>query len=83
MLYFCLQLHEVVALQLLMLLVHEPTNDSIEVAISFLRECGEKLTEVSSKGINAIFDSLREILHTGNLDKRVRLNNSFSKVLET
>lgn len=42
--------HEILALQILTLLVESPTDDSVEVAISFLKECGQKLTEVSSKG---------------------------------
>jgi pre-mRNA-splicing factor CWC22 len=69
--FLLLQLHEVVALQILMLLVDSPTDDSVEIAISFLKECGEKLTEVSSKGVNAIFDTLRYILHDNKVDKRV------------
>lgn len=65
------QLHEIVALQILMLLVEKPTDDSVEVAIAFLKECGEKLSEVSPRGVNSIFDTLRGILHDGKLDKRV------------
>lgn len=42
--------HEILALEILTLLVESPTDDSVEVAISFLKECGQKLTEVSSKG---------------------------------
>lgn len=64
--------HEILALELLTLLVETPTDDSVEVAISFLKECGQKLTEVSSKGVNAIFEMLRNILHEGQLDKRVQ-----------
>ncbi|GJQ86613.1 putative pre-mRNA-splicing factor CWC22 [Trypoxylus dichotomus] len=52
--------------------VESPTDDSVEVAISFLKECGQKLTEVSSKGINAIFEMLRNILHEGKLEKRIQ-----------
>lgn len=37
-----------------------------------MKECGQKLTEVSSKGVNAIFEMLRNILHEGQLDKRVQ-----------
>ncbi len=59
------------ALELLILLLHKPTDDSVEVAISFLRECGEMLSRVSRKGINSVFDNLREILHQGSIDKRV------------
>nr|XP_026490461.1 pre-mRNA-splicing factor CWC22 homolog isoform X2 [Vanessa tameamea] len=64
--------HEILALELLTLLVETPTDDSVEVAIAFLKECGQKLTEVSSKGVNAIFEMLRNILHEGHLDKRVQ-----------
>lgn len=64
--------HEILALEFLTLLVENPTDDSIEVAISFLKECGMKLTEMSKKGIEAIFEMLRNILHEGQLDKRVQ-----------
>lgn len=47
-----LQAHEVIALEILTLLLENATEDSVEVAISFLKECGQKLTEVSPKGIN-------------------------------
>lgn len=42
--------HEILALEILTLLVESPSDDSVEVAISFLKECGQKLSEVSSKG---------------------------------
>lgn len=59
------------ALELLTLFVETPTEDSIEVAIAFLKECGQRMSQVSKKGMNAIFDMLRNILHDGQLDKRV------------
>ncbi|XP_072393402.1 pre-mRNA-splicing factor CWC22 homolog [Diabrotica undecimpunctata] len=64
--------HEILALEILTLLVETPTDDSVEVAISFLKECGQKLTEVSSRGITAIFEMLRNILHEGQLEKRIQ-----------
>uniref|UniRef100_A0A0K8SYN4 MI domain-containing protein n=2 Tax=Lygus hesperus TaxID=30085 RepID=A0A0K8SYN4_LYGHE len=64
--------HEILGLELLTLLVESPTDDSVEVAVSFLKEAGQKLGEVSSKGSNAIFDMLRNILHEGKLDKRIQ-----------
>ena len=64
--------HEILALEFLILLVEKPTDDSIEVAIAFLKECGMKLTQVSKKGIAMIFETLRKILHEGQLDKRVQ-----------
>ncbi|KAK7865214.1 hypothetical protein R5R35_003929 [Gryllus longicercus] len=64
--------HEILALEILTLLVESPTDDSVEVAIAFLKECGMKLMEVSNKGIHAVFEMLRNILHEGQLDKRVQ-----------
>jgi hypothetical protein len=65
------QAHEIVALEILTLLIEGPTDDSVEVAIAFVKECGMKLLEVSKKGMDAIFEMLRNILHEGQLDKRV------------
>ncbi|CAH1117709.1 unnamed protein product [Phaedon cochleariae] len=64
--------HEILSLEILTLLVENPTDDSVEVAISFLKECGQKLSEVSNKGITAIFEMLRNILHEGQLEKRIQ-----------
>ncbi|KAI1291890.1 Pre-mRNA-splicing factor CWC22 -like protein [Halotydeus destructor] len=64
--------HEVAALELLTLLLENTTNDSVEVAVGFLKECGMKLTELSPRGIHAIFERLRSILHEANVDKRVQ-----------
>ncbi|XP_038607442.1 pre-mRNA-splicing factor CWC22 homolog [Tachyglossus aculeatus] len=64
--------HEVLCLEMLTLLLERPTDDSVEVSISFLKDCGLKLTEVSPRGINAIFERLRNILHESEIDKRVQ-----------
>ncbi|XP_060589870.1 pre-mRNA-splicing factor CWC22 homolog [Ruditapes philippinarum] len=64
--------HEVLALEVLTLLLETPTDDSVEVSIGFLKECGQKLTDVSPRGINAIFERLRNILHEGQIDIRVQ-----------
>ena len=64
--------HELLSLEILTLLLDSPTDDSVEVAITFLKECGQKLSEVSPRGINAIFESLRTVLHESTLDKRTQ-----------
>ncbi|XP_044530719.1 pre-mRNA-splicing factor CWC22 homolog [Gracilinanus agilis] len=64
--------HEVLCLEMLTLLLERPTNDSVEVAIGFLKECGLKLTEVSPRGIHAVFERLRDILHESEVEKRVQ-----------
>ncbi|XP_076024214.1 pre-mRNA-splicing factor CWC22 homolog, partial [Genypterus blacodes] len=64
--------HEVLCLEMLTLLLERPTDDSVEVSISFLKECGLKLTEVSPRGVNAIFERLRNVLNESTIDKRVQ-----------
>lgn len=49
-------MHELLALELLALLLGNPTDDSVEVAIAFLKECGAKLTEVSPRGVDGKWD---------------------------
>ena len=63
--------HEILALEILTLLLENTTNDSIEVAVGFLKEVGMKLKDLSPAGVHAIFERLRIILHEGNLDRRV------------
>lgn len=64
--------HEVLALEILTLLLEHPTEDSVEVAIAFLKEVGARLDEVSPRGAHAIFERLRHVLHEAKLDKRVQ-----------
>ena len=39
------------ALEILTLLLETPTDDSVQVAVGFLKECGQKLTEVTPRGV--------------------------------
>ena len=41
--------HELLALEILTLLLANPTDESVEVAVSFLKEVGQKLTELSPR----------------------------------
>lgn len=64
--------HEIVALELLTVLLEKPTDDSVEVAVGFVTECGSKLQDVSPRGLHGIFERFRGILHEGEIDKRVQ-----------
>ncbi|KAI9092411.1 MIF4G-domain-containing protein [Phlyctochytrium arcticum] len=66
--------HEIVALQLLTLLTERPTDDSVEVAVGLMRECGAYLSDprVSLRAANGVFDRFRAILHEGTIDKRTQ-----------
>ncbi|KAJ7298767.1 hypothetical protein O6H91_Y432500 [Diphasiastrum complanatum] len=64
--------HEILALELLTILLDSPTDDSVEVAVGFVKECGAHLQEVSPQGLHGIFERFRGILHEGEIDKRVQ-----------
>ncbi|CEF67167.1 Pre-mRNA-splicing factor CWC22 homolog [Strongyloides ratti] len=66
-------IHELLSLEILFTLMETPTDDSIEMSITFIREIGMKLTEISPKGITAIFERLRSILNnTDTISKRIQ-----------
>ncbi|KAH9329666.1 hypothetical protein KI387_001774, partial [Taxus chinensis] len=49
-----------------------PTDDSVEVAVGFAKECGSFLQEFSPRGLDKFFERFRSILHNGGIDKRVQ-----------
>lgn len=58
-------------------MLETPTDDSVEVAIAFLKECGAKLMEIAPRVLNDVFDRLRAILNDASmpdskLDKRIQ-----------
>lgn len=64
--------HEILALQILVLLLEKPTDDSVEIAVSFMREVGAFLAETSPKANNGVYERFRAILHESGIDKRVQ-----------
>nr|GMD19427.1 pre-mRNA-splicing factor CWC22 homolog [Ipomoea batatas] len=64
--------HELIALELLAVLLENPSDDSVEVAVGFVIECGSMLQDLTPRGFHAIFERFRGILHEGEIDKRVQ-----------
>jgi pre-mRNA-splicing factor CWC22 len=64
--------HEILAGQLLGLLLEKPTDDSVELAVAFIKECGQVMNNIAPKILYAVFERLRSILHEGKIDKRVQ-----------
>ena len=64
--------HEIMGLEILTLLLENPTDDSVEVAVGFIKEIGLKLSEVAPRALNAIFERMRNILHEASIDKRTQ-----------
>jgi pre-mRNA-splicing factor CWC22 len=64
--------NEMLAAQMLLLLLHKPTDDSVEIAVGLTREVGQHLEEMSGPIALAVFDQFRNILHEADIDKRVQ-----------
>lgn len=64
--------HEILIAQILLLLLHKPTDDSVEIAVGITREVGQFLEEMNGAIANAIFDQFRNILHEADIDKRTQ-----------
>ncbi|KAL1922954.1 uncharacterized protein VTP21DRAFT_9330 [Calcarisporiella thermophila] len=63
---------DILSFQILALLTEQPTDDSVEVAVGFMKEVGAHLADYAPKINNAIFDRLRAILREGTIDKRIQ-----------
>ncbi|KAM3078847.1 pre-mRNA-splicing factor cwc22 [Clarireedia jacksonii] len=64
--------NEVVAAQILYLLLNKPTDDSVEIAVGLTREVGQHLEEMSGPIALVVFDQFRNILNEADIDKRVQ-----------
>ena len=64
--------NEILVAQILLLLLHKPTDDSVELAVSLMREVGHHISEVNPTIANAVFDRFRNILYEADIDKRVQ-----------
>ncbi|EMD34349.1 hypothetical protein CERSUDRAFT_158776 [Gelatoporia subvermispora B] len=64
--------HEIIALQILVLLLERPTDDSIEIAVGFTREVGAFLQENSPKANATVFERFRAVLNEGTISQRVQ-----------
>ncbi|OAA33140.1 cell cycle control protein (Cwf22) [Moelleriella libera RCEF 2490] len=64
--------HEMLAGQMLLLLLHKPTDDSVEIAVGFCREVGQYLEDMQPSISVAVFDQFRNILHEADIDKRTQ-----------
>ena len=60
------------ALEVLEVLLSEPTDDAVETAVNFMKEIGQFMEENSPRAIQGVFEHLRSILQEGNLDPRVQ-----------
>jgi pre-mRNA-splicing factor CWC22 len=63
---------EIVILQVVTTFLEKLSSDSMKICCQLLFECGEALSNASSKGMFFIFERLRQVLQEGLVDKRVQ-----------
>lgn len=65
--------YDVLALEILtsLLISRNVTNDTVEIAVNFVKQCGQKLSQTSPTGLYAVFDCLRRVLSEVELEDRV------------
>ena len=65
-------LNHLFGLELLIFFLENPTEDSVDLACDFAKECGQVLTELIPAGVHVVFDRLKGILHEGETSRRVQ-----------
>ncbi|WZZ62774.1 pre-mRNA-splicing factor CWC22 homolog [Brassica napus] len=63
---------EIIALEVIHMLLRKPTEDTLEVAVVFVRECGALLLDLSPRRFDVIFDVFRRVVQEGDLEFRSR-----------
>ncbi|GAB7345213.1 hypothetical protein MBLNU457_3589t1 [Dothideomycetes sp. NU457] len=64
--------HEMLAAQMLLLLLNNPSDDSVEIAVGLMKEVGQHIEEFNTQIALAVFDQFRNILHEADIDKRTQ-----------
>ncbi|KAF8422381.1 hypothetical protein EV426DRAFT_605507 [Tirmania nivea] len=64
--------NEILVIEILMLLLNKPTDDSVEIAVGLMKEVGAHLEEMAPRANNAVFEQFRTILHEASIDKRIQ-----------
>jgi pre-mRNA-splicing factor CWC22 len=65
-------LNELLALEILMLLLESPTGDSVELAIVFVKEVGAALEDAARAAMHEVFARFRAILQEGTVAKKTQ-----------
>jgi pre-mRNA-splicing factor CWC22 len=65
-------LGEYIALQILLILLTSPTEDSVEIACDFMIEVGQILSEITPAGASAIFERFKSLLHEAEIEQKAQ-----------
>ncbi|CAF4989034.1 unnamed protein product [Rotaria sp. Silwood1] len=59
-------------IEILVYLLKNPSDDSVELAIEVIKECGQKISEFCPRMLDSFFSKLRNLLHESSLHERTR-----------
>ncbi|CAF4338956.1 unnamed protein product [Rotaria sp. Silwood2] len=62
---------DIFAIEMLAHLLKNHSDDSVELAIEFIKECEQKLSQVYPRILDSYFSTLRDLLHESSLDTRI------------
>ncbi|CAF4631754.1 unnamed protein product, partial [Rotaria sp. Silwood2] len=65
-------LHEKIAFQIIAVLLHNVSSDSVKLAIEFLNQCGQKLSQVNPQELDSHFSTLNNLLHGPLITERTK-----------
>lgn len=65
-------LHERILLQILIRLLENTTDDSVELAIKLINECRQQLSHVNPRELHLVFTTLRSLLNEASLEKHTK-----------
>ena len=65
-------LGEYAGLQLLFILLNQPTEASVEIACDFMIEAGQVLSQLTPAGANAIFERFKTLLHESEISQKAQ-----------
>jgi pre-mRNA-splicing factor CWC22 len=63
---------EYVGLQILMMMLLQPSEDSVEIACDFMVEVGQVFSEVTPQCANVVFERFKNILHEGEMAQKAQ-----------
>lgn len=63
-------LGEYAGLQIIMILLMNVSQDSVEIACDFMTEVGQVLSEVSPASVSVIFERFKNLLHEGEIEQK-------------
>lgn len=74
--------HEILAMEIFLLMLEQPSDDSVEVAVAFIKECGAKLKETSPTAMHNVRERVRKLLEGDGGEVSTRIKYAMEVLLQ-